>query len=110
MITDNVVENLTQLLESWGPNGEHWCIGLHNYNGDSFCILGGIGKLESGKPGYPMTLNGHMAQAAISREVGDIISFNDYQSNGNFYNIKAAVCRAIRRELAQEEAKLEAAS
>lgn len=105
MLTNNVVDNLVRLLESWGPNGERWCRGLTTYDNSKFCVLGGIGKLETGRPTYPMTLEGHKIALAIGGEC-EIMYYNDHSAH-DFRDIRSYICRAIHKELAKEEAELD---
>lgn len=101
----STVEILTLMLESWGPNGEHWCRGLANVAGDKFCVLGAIGKLERGYPYYPGTLTGYKVAATLGGE-SNIMYFNDHLAS-DFQDIKTFICKAIRQELAKGEAQLE---
>lgn len=100
----STVEILTQMLESWGPNGEHWCKGLRSHDGDKYCVLGAIGKLEDGYPEYPHTLTGHKITALLGGKC-NIMYTNDHLAR-SFQDIKAFICKAIKTELEKEGARL----
>lgn len=122
MLTNDVVQDLCNLLESFGPNGERWCKGLgHTIFGSSaqgdkhsFCILGGIGLAERFGlgVGYPETLAGNLLAAKIQRTLSvtrkwnSIPAFNDYWGT-TFADIKEVICETILHELAMEEARLD---
>ena len=72
----SAVEVLEQMLDFWGPEGEHWCVGLGygtlqmilGSERATGCIWGAVGGLKHGKVMYPEFGTGDTRRTKLGKD------------------------------------------
>lgn len=119
-------EVIAEALKIWGPEGKGWTTGaMHRYPtfedpNETFCLLGGLNR--AGKTlGVPASVIWD-AKIEVANDISmfrrtddpmaRIIRFNDrgsIVSKSNFPNVKATVCKTLKRLLRAKAVKKKAA-